>query len=112
MDHSYLKLSTSRISNSPLSLPASHFAANAFGLYDLHGNVREWVEDCYVDTYTGAPTDGSARDTGCGSRIQAVVRGGAWRNNSRSLRSAYRGRNGPSASNRFGGFRLVQELNP
>ena len=88
------------------------FAANAFGLYDLHGNVREWVEDCYVDTYTGAPTDGSARDTGCGSRIQAVVRGGAWRNNSRSLRSAYRGRNGPSASNRFGGFRLVQELNP
>ena len=88
------------------------FAANAFGLYDMHGNVREWVEDCYVDTYTGAPTDGSARDTGCDSRIQAVVRGGAWRNNSRSLRSAYRGRNGPSASNRFGGFRLVQDLSP
>ena len=88
------------------------FAANAFGLYDMHGNVREWVEDCYVDTYIGAPTDGSARDTDCGSRIQAVVRGGAWRNNSRSLRSAYRGRNGPSASNRFGGFRLVQDLSP
>ena len=88
------------------------FAANAFGLYDMHGNVREWVEDCYVDTYTGAPTDGSARDTGCGSRIRAVLRGGAWRNNSRSLRSAYRYTSGPSASNRFGGFRLVQDLNP
>ena len=49
---------------------------NAWGLHDMHGNAYEWVQDCWNDSYEGAPTDGSARISGdCGWR---VVRGGAW----------------------------------
>ena len=56
--------------------PAASFAPNAFGLYDMHGNVNEWVEDCFYRNYEGAPSDGSARaNEGCGTR---VPRGGAW----------------------------------
>jgi formylglycine-generating enzyme required for sulfatase activity len=64
------------------------FRRNAFGLHDMHGNVWEWVEDCYRDSYRGAPTDGSAvvaRD--CGLRI---LRGGSWNYFPQLLRSAYR----------------------
>ena len=57
--------------------PVGSFAANAFGLYDMHGNVWEWVEDCFHDNYEGAPDDGSAwtADGDCNSR---VLRGGSW----------------------------------
>ena len=92
--------------------PVGSFEPNAFGLYDMHGNVWEWVEDCYVDTYTGAPSDGSARTTGCGSTTRAVLRGGAWYIYPRNLRAANRLWNSPSNRNNFNGFRLVQDLNP
>ncbi len=85
------------------------FAANAFGLYDMHGNVWEWVEDCYGD-YADAPTDGSAR-TGCDDSL-AVLRGGSWSNGPQGLRSANRGRNRPSYRAYRFGFRLVQDINP
>ena len=88
------------------------FGANAFGLHDLHGNVWEWVEDCYVNTYTGAPTDGSARTTGCGSTTRAVVRGGSWHLDPLWVRSANRYRGWPSARAYNVGFRLVQDINP
>ena len=56
--------------------PVGSFAANAFGLHDVHGNVWEWVEDCYESNYDGAPTDGSAWiSSGC---VNHVVRGGSW----------------------------------
>jgi formylglycine-generating enzyme required for sulfatase activity len=64
--------------------------ANGFGLSDVMGNVWEWVEDCYRDSYAGAPTDGTAVTSGdCGQR---VMRGGSWLTNPRELRSAYRSR--------------------
>ena len=88
------------------------FEPNAFGLYDLHGNVREWVEDCWHDNYEGAPTDGSAWTNGCGSIVRAVVRGGSWLDVPRDLRSANRFRFLPSYRNFTCGFRLVQDLNP
>lgn len=86
------------------------FGANGFGLYNVHGNVWEWVEDCYKDNYNGAPKDGSARTAGeCNDR---VLRGGSWDDNPRRLRSADRGRNSTVFRNMFSGFRISRTLNP
>ena len=92
--------------------PVGSFEPNAFGLYDMHGNVWEWVADCWHNNYKGAPTDGSAWTSGCGSDVRAVVRGGSWLNGPRFLRSAYRGWYAPSSRDNNIGFRLVQDLNP
>ena len=92
------------------TLPVGSFAANPFGLFDVHGNVWEWVQDCYVDSYAGGPTDGSARSSsGCSLR---VLRGGSWGSNPRFLRSANRLRNGPDSRNWGIGFRLARTLTP
>ena len=63
---------------------------NAFGLYDMAGNVNEWVEDCWHDNYSGAPRDGSAWTSG-GDCDRRVGRGGSWTYRVESLRSADRG---------------------
>lgn len=64
------------------------YPANAFGLYDVHGNVWEWVADCWNSSYGGAPGDGSAwTDRECEQR---VLRGGSWRTNSAGARSGSR----------------------
>ena len=76
--------------------PAGSFAANAWGLHDVHGNVWEWVGDCWHENYARAPRDGSAWTTG-GDCSRRVVRGGSWDYNPWLLRSAYRfGRLSPS----------------
>jgi hypothetical protein len=59
--------------------PAGSFKPNAFGLYEMHGNLWEWVEDCWHDNYLGAPADGSAWLQG-GDSSYRVVRGGSWHN--------------------------------
>ena len=92
--------------------PVGSFAPNGFGLYDMHGNVWEWVADCWHGNYKGAPTDGSAWTSGCSSSDSAVLRGGSWIKDPRFLRSANRGRASPSDRYNNYGFRLVQDLNP
>lgn len=70
------------------TLLVDSFQANPWGLYQVHGNVWEWVEDCWSDSYTGAPSDGSARTRGC--TANGVVRGGSWEDKPRALRAANR----------------------
>jgi formylglycine-generating enzyme required for sulfatase activity len=72
--------------------PVGSFPANRFGLFDMGGNVYQWVEDCYHPTYQGAPADGTpwVDDAGCGLR---VVRSGSWDNTPADIRPAYRDRN-------------------
>jgi formylglycine-generating enzyme required for sulfatase activity len=77
--------------------PVGSFTANPFGLHEMHGNVWEWVEDCWHDGYTGAPSDGSAWISG--DSEYRVLRGGSWFNIPQGLRSAYRYKY--SSANRF-----------
>ena len=90
--------------------PVGSFPANAFGLHDMHGNVWEWVEDCWNGTHPRAPSDGSARLSGDCSR--SVSRGGSWRHPTGNLRSATR--IGVTAGNRVYeiGFRVARTLAP
>ena len=89
--------------------PVGSYAANGFGLNDMFGNVGEWVEDCWHDSYEGAPSDGSAWvDPECSSR---VFRGGAWASReARNLGAANRWRREPDQSYAFVGFRIARSL--
>ena len=88
--------------------PVMSFAANPFGLYDIDGNVSEWVEDCWHDNYTRAPHDGSAWvNPGCALR---VVRGGSWGSAPDQDRSAFRQAAPADARSGRVGFRVVREL--
>ena len=81
---------------------------NSLGLYDMHGNVWEWVEDCWNDNYTLTPADGSAAATGdCNLRI---ARGGSWASSDPNLLSTKRGWNKPTTKNNTLGFRVVRSL--
>jgi formylglycine-generating enzyme required for sulfatase activity len=86
--------------------PVKNFAANKFGLYDMHGNVWEWTQDCWNDSYNGAPSNGKAWQGGnCRKR---VLRGGSWYDSPGSLRSADRGYGSATDRGSGSGFRLVQ----
>ena len=90
--------------------PVGSFAANQFGLYDMVGNVFQWVQDCYHGNYNGAPTDGSEWTGGdCSSRVE---RGGSWGNLPRNLRSAVRFGGSPGFRNNVLGFRVGRTLTP
>jgi formylglycine-generating enzyme required for sulfatase activity len=79
--------------------------ANAFGLFDMHGNVWEWCQDVWHENYQGAPTDGSAWLDGRHSL--RVLRGGAWSRNAYNCRSAYRISSRPDVRDIPFGFRVV-----
>ncbi len=91
--------------------PVGSFAANAFGLHDMHGNGSEWVEDCYHANYDGAPPNGHAWTAGgdCSSRI---LRGGGWDNSPVNLRSASRGSGTTFIQSNSLGFRVARTLTP
>ena len=89
--------------------PVGSFAANSFGLYDMHGNVLEWVEDCWHDSYHGAPSDGSAWVSG-GDCSRRVLRGGSWLSKPWLLRSANRYRLGTVVRYDFIGFRVSRTV--
>jgi formylglycine-generating enzyme required for sulfatase activity len=91
--------------------PVGSFAPNRFGLYDMHGNVWEWVEDCLHTNYEGAPKDGSAwiAQGDCNHR---VVRGGSWAGSPVGLRSALRFWYSADDHGNDLGFRVARTLAP
>jgi formylglycine-generating enzyme required for sulfatase activity len=89
---------------------AAGFPANPFGLHHVQGNVWEWVEDCWHDSYTGASSDGRAWvEEGCPLR---VLRGGSWSDNPWDVRAAYRDRGTTGGRISVTGFRVARMLTP
>lgn len=90
------------------TFPVGTYKPNPFGLYDVHGNVWEWMQDCWTPHYIGAPTDGSPRTSGdCKYR---VTRSGSWYYVSSNVRSAYRAKFLAKAFSYGIGMRVVREL--
>ena len=89
--------------------PVGSFSPNDFGLHDVLGNVKEWVEDCWHETYARAPADGSAWTSG-GNCVRRVLRGGSWGDGPRRLRSAYRTWSGRGRLEDRTGFRVSRTL--
>ncbi len=91
------------------SVIVGSYPPNAFGLYDMSGNVWEWCEDKWHDTYVGAPSDGSAWLSDCGDRTRRVRRGGCWSGYlPQDLRSANRSGVEPSDRTFDLGFRVAR----
>ena len=88
--------------------PVGQKQANELGLYDLSGNVWEWVQDCWNESYAGAPSDGQAWERGdCRLRLWRV---GSWHSIPRNLRSAFRNWYAADDRDRYVGFRLARSL--
>lgn len=88
--------------------PAGSFAANAFGLSDMAGNVSEWVGDCWHSSYRRAPSSARAWvNPGCRDR---VVRGGSWASSPDQTRSSWRLGSDANTTNARVGFRVVREI--
>ncbi len=99
----------------PKTAPAHTYSANPFGLYNVHGNVYEWVEDCWHNDYTDAPPDppplnGDPWTVDCDiDPSMRVRRGGSWSHTSEWLRSASRFRSGKSQQFYSYGFRIAKD---
>lgn len=88
--------------------PVGSFEANPFGLYDMGGNVMEWTEDCWHDSFVRAPGDGSAWvNPGCDRR---VIKGGSWSSTPAMSRSAFRLSSTDSSTDMRVGFRVARDL--
>ncbi|MBU0656760.1 MAG: SUMF1/EgtB/PvdO family nonheme iron enzyme [Gammaproteobacteria bacterium] len=85
--------------------PVGSFAANGYGLYDMNGNVWEWVQDRWHSDYKGAPVDGGSWESG--DSAGRVLRGGSWNYAPRNVRSAYRSDSAPGHRHNLFGFRLA-----
>jgi formylglycine-generating enzyme required for sulfatase activity len=94
------------------TVPVDSFEPNPWGLYNMNGNVSEWTEDCWHDSYRGAPSDGSAWTTTC-DEGGLVTRGGDWGSLWHGVRAASRhARANTDKKVWFFGFRLARTLNP
>lgn len=93
------------------TVPVGSYQPNAFGLHDLHGNVWEWVQDCYAGSYRGAPANGAAvMPPGCEWRI---IRGGGWNTATpENMRVAFRFKRVPGTGRDNVGFRVARTLGP
>jgi formylglycine-generating enzyme required for sulfatase activity len=90
------------------SAPSGSFPPNAFGLFDMSGNVWQWVTDCYQDSYAATPTNGDAATGGdCDYR---VLRGGSWYGRARYTRVANRDRDISMGRYSTDGFRVARTL--
>jgi formylglycine-generating enzyme required for sulfatase activity len=90
--------------------PVASFKPNAFGLYDMAGDVWQWVQDCYHDDYDEAPANGSVWSGGDCSRH--IVRGGSWYDGPPTIRSANRVGNASVNRNSSLGFRIARTISP
>jgi len=89
------------------SAPVGSFSPNEYGLYDMHGNVWEWVEDCWTDNYFGRGDNAAAVSIkGC---TRHVMRGGSWYNEADYARSSYRGNEAPIFRDKTVGFRVIHD---
>lgn len=84
------------------------FAPNSYGLYDIHGNAQEWIQDCWNFSYKNAPTDGSAWRSG--ECVYRVIRGGSWEDPAGNLKTTFRNRRDPVSREATNGFRVVREM--
>jgi formylglycine-generating enzyme required for sulfatase activity len=89
------------------TVPVRSLPPNAWGLYEMHGNVWEWVQDAWHDNYKDAPTDGSAWESGYAGGPK-VVRGGSWNLYARLCRSAFRRNDQPNLQLSGIGFRCAR----
>ncbi len=90
------------------TVPVESFRPNPWGVWQMHGNVWEWCEDCWNESYVGAPDDGSAwTDGNCANRL---LRGGSWKTGQTTLQAAYRLKG--TAANRYSnrGIRVARTL--
>jgi formylglycine-generating enzyme required for sulfatase activity len=90
------------------TVPVGLYAANAFGLHDVHGNVWEWTEDCHSNNYESAPADGSAvqRKPDC----ERTYRGGGWFNTLKDMRFSTRGVGGANTRVNIFGLRVARDM--
>jgi formylglycine-generating enzyme required for sulfatase activity len=96
------------------TVPVDTFAPNPWGLYNVHGNVREWTADCAHMSHKGNPGNGDARTDGCRPGVERMRRNGGWSSGPGPLRSAYRAgvlnNTGSDAPDNETGFRVARTL--
>ncbi|MGD9828253.1 MAG: bifunctional serine/threonine-protein kinase/formylglycine-generating enzyme family protein [Hyphomicrobiaceae bacterium] len=92
------------------TLPVASFAPNPWGLYNVHGNIWEWVEDCWTPGYGGSPADGAPRTSG--DCLVRVTRGGSWLSDPSNLRAADRVWNRSDLRAAYIGIRVARTLEP
>jgi len=111
-DHGLDMLVTDCDDGAEYTTVAGMYKPNAFGLFDVMGNVAEWVADCQHPDYSGAPADGSAWTRGCEEEGDFfITRGGAYSSSRQVLRSAARGHGSRQNASSLGeGFRVAEDI--